>query len=628
MKSYWRPNALLLTITIGAYFSTETQINSDLTNSILPKPRSLSYKDISCDMSDEDLNQILKSGSIRGFLDFDQFWEIYSILQKKYPDFIGEKFLVGYTFEEDKMEGFFFGEGLKKGETMYPEKNIFFITGLHHSREPLTVTMVVFLMVQILKDRGVCGVADESIGAKWQEFFRTNIILFVPMVNIDSYKFIASNWNGPNGDQVLLIRKNRHIDPTCSIFDGGVDLNRNYDFKFALDNEGSSDHPCSEDFRGAKPFSEPETSSIKKLVELRENIVTGVNMHTYGNAWVYPYNFVYDKKNLLLKQKQPKFYKFYQEFKKEMEAKKLVADFGNTASTIDYSTNGEGGDWLVGKEKIYDIDVELGDLDEGSNTFYPEESLIPGICRYNYLIFRELFWKHNIDLILHRVKRNFIKKEIEMVIYNKSLSSLINFEMEITPEFTGDVVRDDKPVEDGSPDTEDRSEASESRRSEKSVKSSGEDQKSEKSAVSESSEKSKESEKSRPSKASEEKSKGSEEPERSSRSGSSEQATQILSISKAKQSTQERMLANKERNVKIFYAIKVKGNDKVPNPDETIDNKISTTFKGRFYLSIILKFENKEEMKDFERIKALLTYNDGHKQEFLFYLKPDLKKTH
>ena len=88
----------------------------------------------------------------------------------------------------------------------------------------------------------------------------------------------------------------------------------------------------------------------------------------------------------------------------------------------------------------------------------------------------------------------------------------------------------------------------------------------------------------------------------------------------------ERILEGNNDDVKIFYAIKTRGNDKASNPDETIDNKISTTLKGRYYLSIILKFEDVDRMKDFEKIKAMLSYNDGHKEEFIFFLKPDLKK--
>jgi carboxypeptidase T len=39
----------------------------------------------------------------------------------------------------------------------------------------------------------------------------------------------------------------------------GVDLNRNYGFKFGYDDDGSSSNPCAQDYRGAYAFSEPET---------------------------------------------------------------------------------------------------------------------------------------------------------------------------------------------------------------------------------------------------------------------------------------------------------------------------------------------------------------------------------
>ena len=39
----------------------------------------------------------------------------------------------------------------------------------------------------------------------------------------------------------------------------GVDLNRNYDFAFGIDEKGSSIDPCEEDYRGPYAFSEPAT---------------------------------------------------------------------------------------------------------------------------------------------------------------------------------------------------------------------------------------------------------------------------------------------------------------------------------------------------------------------------------
>jgi len=44
--------------------------------------------------------------------------------------------------------------------------------------------------------------------------------------------------------------------------EGGIDLNRNYDWQFNMNSEdssSSSSDPCSEIYKGPKPFSEPET---------------------------------------------------------------------------------------------------------------------------------------------------------------------------------------------------------------------------------------------------------------------------------------------------------------------------------------------------------------------------------
>lgn len=62
---------------------------------------------------------------------------------------------------------------------------------------------------------------------------------------------------------VKMLRKNRNVDESCNPLTGGVDLNRNYGFKWGIDNEGSNPNPCSQSYRGKGPFSEPETQAIR-----------------------------------------------------------------------------------------------------------------------------------------------------------------------------------------------------------------------------------------------------------------------------------------------------------------------------------------------------------------------------
>lgn len=69
----------------------------------------------------------------------------------------------------------------------------------------------------------------------------TRQIWFVPVVNPDSYEY--NRQRHPNGRG--MGRKNRH--PGCgSGDDTGVDLNRNYDFMWSVDNTGSNPSKCAE----------------------------------------------------------------------------------------------------------------------------------------------------------------------------------------------------------------------------------------------------------------------------------------------------------------------------------------------------------------------------------------------
>ena len=45
----------------------------------------------------------------------------------------------------------------------------------------------------------------------------------------------------------------------------GVDLNRNFAYRWGWDNEGSSPDPSSQTYRGPAPNSEPETRALDRL---------------------------------------------------------------------------------------------------------------------------------------------------------------------------------------------------------------------------------------------------------------------------------------------------------------------------------------------------------------------------
>ena len=108
----------------------------------------------------------------------------------------------------------------------------------------------------------------------------------MPVANPDGYDFTfepgqrlwRKNLRDNNGDGVITPGD-------------GVDPNRNYAYKWGYDNEGSSDDPSSETFRGPGPNSEPETKAMDKLFKRVGGFTEFVNYHSaaqlllYGVGW-------------------------------------------------------------------------------------------------------------------------------------------------------------------------------------------------------------------------------------------------------------------------------------------------------------------------------------------------------
>ncbi|MEU6086136.1 M14 family zinc carboxypeptidase [Streptomyces sp. NPDC047085] len=109
---------------------------------------------------------------------------------------------------------------------------------------------------------------------------------FVLSANPDGYDYTFKN------DGTRLWRKNlRDVNGDGVISTGdGVDLNRNFPYKWGYDDEGSSPNPTSQTYRGASPESEPETKALDAF-EKRVGFTYGINYHSaaelllYGVGW-------------------------------------------------------------------------------------------------------------------------------------------------------------------------------------------------------------------------------------------------------------------------------------------------------------------------------------------------------
>ncbi|MFJ8466862.1 M14 family metallopeptidase [Streptomyces swartbergensis] len=147
-----------------------------------------------------------------------------------------------------------------------------------HAREWITPEMTRRLMHHYLdnykKDRRVKKIVDST--ELW----------FVISANPDGYDHTHA------GDGNRLWRKNlRDVNGDGVIGTGdGVDLNRNFAYKWGYDDEGSSPNPTSETYRGAGPNSEPETRALDAF-QKRIGFTYGINYHSaaelilYGVGW-------------------------------------------------------------------------------------------------------------------------------------------------------------------------------------------------------------------------------------------------------------------------------------------------------------------------------------------------------
>eukprot|EP01017_Pseudomicrothorax_dubius_P042157 TRINITY_DN6840_c0_g2_i1.p1 TRINITY_DN6840_c0_g2~~TRINITY_DN6840_c0_g2_i1.p1 ORF type:complete len:463 (+),score=79.47 TRINITY_DN6840_c0_g2_i1:128-1516(+) len=231
------------------------------------------------------------------------------------------------------------------------------------------------------------------------DLMRHTIAWFVPAVNLDGFSKINQIYKATK--QLALVRKNRHVySSACDEESVGVDINRNYGYKFGYDDQGSSPEPCAEDYRGPQAFSEPETRAIRDFVIGHPNLKMAVNFHAFGNLWIMPFNYDPDVRDPGV-QKNSSEYRIYEEIHREGNLSK-TALFGNAYSTIKYVANGEASDWMFSVHKIIAFSPELGDDDTiHANKFYPDRQYIPEIIQVAFgttdYMYRKLLFDVRLD---------------------------------------------------------------------------------------------------------------------------------------------------------------------------------------------------------------------------------------
>ncbi|WP_372366562.1 M14 family zinc carboxypeptidase [Candidatus Uabimicrobium sp. HlEnr_7] len=143
------------------------------------------------------------------------------------------------------------------------------IIGQHHARELMTHHAVLDSAKDYLK-------RAQQGDAKFLSALENSAVWFVPVVNPDGLAYVFSNNR--------MWRKNRARNNDGS---QGVDLNRNYSFKWGACGSNSS-NGSSDIFKGPSPQSESEVKVMDRLnAKLQAQYI--ISYHSSGDEVLYPY---------------------------------------------------------------------------------------------------------------------------------------------------------------------------------------------------------------------------------------------------------------------------------------------------------------------------------------------------
>lgn len=292
-------------------------------------------------------------------------------------------------------------------------KNTILFTSSHHAREAISFSMITTIFLKKLKDL-ISLEKSENI-----DFWDTNKILFLPVVNVDSVILINQNF-----EKYKMLRKNRNPFSCKSPMKEssyGVDVNRNYDIAFSSKADEETKENCTEVFGGDKPFAEPETKAVKSLFEnYNYSIISAMNFHSYGNLWIRPFNFLTVKSKMLVNEskyekskpnfKMETFEKLYDHFtvKAPIPPGGIVA---NAIRAVDYPAPGEASDWMLWHKGVFAWSPELGYGSNGidgkwgeSDKFYPTKDVQKKIFVKDFPVIEWFLEEHSIRILKFLVR--------------------------------------------------------------------------------------------------------------------------------------------------------------------------------------------------------------------------------
>ncbi len=233
-----------------------------------------------------------------------------------------------------------------------------FYSAITHAREPEGMQTLFYFVDDLLARYDTDSFARYLLDQR--------VIYICPLVNPDGYYYNQTISPGGGGSW----RKNRRNNGTSY----GVDLNRNFGFKWGYDNLGSSPTASSDLYRGPSAFSEPETRAQRDLVNSLQP-VTGLSFHSYSDLFIHPWGYA-----TLTPPDSLAFWEWND------EATRGSPYFAGEGPRILYVTNGDFNDWTYGdttaRPRCFSWTPEIGTETDG---FWPAPSRIVPLAQENLL---------------------------------------------------------------------------------------------------------------------------------------------------------------------------------------------------------------------------------------------------
>ncbi|MCB1306774.1 MAG: hypothetical protein KDK30_01280 [Leptospiraceae bacterium] len=237
---------------------------------------------------------------MRGYKDTRIIENIAGQLERNFPDYV-RVHIIGRTIEDRPIYA------LKISDNPELDENepAFLFNGAHHGNEPLTVDYTFDLAYFLLYGHSAYPDEEGPVSRFYRESFlkQTNAVGTIHFRTerlqsiLDNHEIWIVPAVNPDGLEVFW-QKNawagrKNARDTTSPYGwnprDGVDLNRNYPFKWASgDKDASSRDPGHLFYRGRGSASEPETQAMIRLAE-RERFAFSLTYHCYATKILIPY---------------------------------------------------------------------------------------------------------------------------------------------------------------------------------------------------------------------------------------------------------------------------------------------------------------------------------------------------